>query len=440
MIARLKKISLSETQILWMIFLTFLAVRILYVLLSGHDSFELQPDTYRYDRQSNAILGGDYNLLEPLFITAPFYPYFEAFFKLVFSSHWILALQTAQILLTSLSGVFLYKIAKIIWHRRDVSLVAAGFYCFYPFTFWWVHTFAQDMPFQYQLIFSVYFLLKSVYKNHFPSLIICAVLFSITFLTKSHILLFAPFIALFIFLARNQTVGRKFLYVAAFTAICLTFTLPYGLYNLKANGVYVISSTGQGGFFLTGHNDDIYKAVVSPPPQKSPEAQRLANLEYDVFRELESRKQGMTHAEVQKMYFDAGVKWCLENPRKVVVLSFYDLYYFLMPGLNPNWYSSTQWLLSLLISAPLYLPAYFAIGWSCVKDFRKHFWIFGLFLSMVVFSVGFYVQNRFRTITIEPFYLLYAALPAADLFYILSAKMNLFKTNKVQTDLPVSNV
>jgi hypothetical protein len=272
------------------------------------------------------------------------------------------------------------------------------------------------MPFQYHFIFTVYFLLKAVYKNHFPSLVLSAVLFSITFLTKSHILLYAPFIPLFIFLSKNKTFRQKLAYSATFALICFVFTLPYGLYNLKVNNTYVISSSGEGSFFLIGHNDDMYKSLVTPP-------RRASIMEYEVIERLKPKREGLTHSEIQKMYFAEGVRWSLENPRKYLLLKIYNLYYFLMPGVNPNYYSFRFWLASLLISLPVYLFAYFGIFTSLRRNFRKHFWIFGLFLSMFIFSVGFYVQNRFRTITLEPFYILYVALPTADLFRFTIAKI-----------------
>lgn len=302
------KSRLSEARILRTVFFAFLIVRVLFVLLSGYDSFELFGDTPRYDQQSDAILRGEFNLLsenldqlESLFITAPFYPYFQAFFKLLFGSFWITALQTAQILLSSLSGVFLYKTAKLIWRRNDAAITAATIYCFYPLTLWWVHTFGQDMPFQYHFIFTVYFLLKAVYKNHFPSLVLSAILFSITFLTKSHILFYAPFIPLFIFLSKNKTFRQKLVYSVVFTLVCFAFTLPYGLYNLKVNNTYVISSSGQGSFFLIGHNDDMYKSIVAPPRSAS-------IMEYEVIERLKPKREGLTHSEIQKMYFDEGVR------------------------------------------------------------------------------------------------------------------------------------
>jgi len=403
------------SRISWGIFLAFLVVRVGFVLLSGYDSFQLQPDSARYNLQSDGILAGNFNLVEPLFVTAPFYPYFEALFKLLFVSYWIPALQITQIIISSLSGVFLYKTAKLIWNKSDIALIASAVYCFFPFTFWWVHTFSQETLFQCFLIFTIYFFLKAIYKNSFQSLLASAVLFSVTFLTKSHILLFSPFIPIIIFLSKNKSLKNKVAYTVAFTSICLAFTVPYGLYNLKVNGLYVISSTGLGGQFLTGHNDDVYLTVVNPPPRNSTEAERLSQMDFQIFKQLLEKKQGLSQSQLQRLYLDEGIRWCVENPHKALTLAFYNLYYFLMPGVNKNWYPYNQWLASIVISSPVYILGYMGIILGLKQNYRYHFWILALFISMIIFSVGFYVQNRFRTVTIEPFYILYAAFAASRL-------------------------
>lgn len=432
----IKKWFYSESRLLWVIFIAFFVVRAGFVLLSGYNSFELQPDTERYNQQSDGILAGQYDLEEFLFITAPVYPYFEALFKLVFGSHWIPALQLTQILLSSLSGVFLYKTAKLIWNRTDIALLAALIYCFFPMTFWWVHTFSQETLFQCLLIFTLYYLLDAVYGNKFRSLVISALLFSVTFHTKSHILFFAPFIPLFIFLAWKTSTTNKFVYSAVFAAICLLSTLPYGLYNLKENGVYTISSTGFGGHFLTGHNDDTYMIVVNPPPKNSPEAQRLIRMDLYVFRELTGKIQGLSHSEIQDLFLRTGIQWCRENPRKAFELTLFNLYRSLMPGVNLAWYSFNQWLMALVVSAPVYLLGYTGIILSLKHDFKRHFWILGLFISVLLFSMGFYVQNRFRTITIEPYYIMFAAFAVS---YLLSKYSQKYKNWADSFELNMKN-
>ena len=69
----------------------------------------------------------------------------------------------------------------------------------------------------------------------------------------------------------------------------------------------------------------------------------------------------------------------------------------------------------LAISLPIYLLAYAGLFMALRERSRAHSWVLGLLLSMVAFSVVFYVQNRFRTITLEPFYLIYAAFATVRL-------------------------
>lgn len=391
------------------IFLAYFAVRTAFMVLSGFDSFELHADTGRYDMQSDKILRGQYNLMEKLWITAPGYPYLQAAFKLMFGSAWIPALQFWQIAISSLSGVYLFKIARQVWGRWDLAWITCAIYCVFPLTLWWVHTFNQEMVFQSCLIFTVYFLLKDVDTNDRRSLVIAAFLFGLTFLTKSHILLFSPFIPIIYLLSNVKTFRRRIADSMLFAGICMVMNIPYGIYNLRVNGVYAISGTGHGGTFLTGRNDDAYLSVVAPPPAGSSEAERLRNMDYQIFDELSPRMAGLTPSQVQDLYFEEGMRWIRENPQKAVTLAGYNLYHFLRPGVNSDWYPWKQWLAALIVSAPIYALAYLGMIIALRQDFRKHFWILSLVLSMVIFSVAFYQQNRFRTGTLEPFYILYAS-------------------------------
>ena len=80
-----------------------------------------------------------------------------------------------------------------------------------------------------------------------------------------------------------------------------------------------------------------------------------------------------------------------------------------MPGLHKSWYSFNIWIFSLIITVPIYVLAYLGIVYNFIKNPREHFWIIFLMLSIFIFSIGFYFQGRFRTITLEPFYILYAS-------------------------------
>jgi 4-amino-4-deoxy-L-arabinose transferase-like glycosyltransferase len=405
----MQQLKITNTKKLWLIFFVFLAVRLVFIKLLGADNFQLLPDTGRYNEQSDGILHGNFNLTEKWFITAPLYSYLQALVKLVAGSWWMVALTGVQLVLSSLSGVYLYKTAKLLFTER-IALITAAIYCIFPLTLWWVHTFTQDAPFQYLLIFSVYFLLKAIHRNSIPTLLIAAVLFSLTFLTKSHILLFSLFIPLIIWFNLKQNIKRRLLFIVVYSTVCLLFTLPYGIYNYRINGVYTLSSTGQGVLFLVGHNDDVYNIVVNPAGYGTAEQQRALQMDsYAIWRKIGDTVVRLNQKQKQDLYFNEGLKWCRQNPQKAAKLVMHNLYYFLLPGVNYHTYPFKQWLFAFMLSFPLYLLAYTGMYKALRKNWRRHLWVLGLFAVMVFFSTFYYVQNRFRTITIEPFYIIYAA-------------------------------
>ena len=404
----------SERRTELLIFLLFLAIRGLFMVVTSNMGLDLDRDNARYDTQSTGILNGDYDLETEYFITAPFYPYTQALFKLLFGDSWTLALGAVQLLLCALTGVYLRRIALMLFDRR-VAFVATALYAVFPLTLLWVGTRAQDMPFQIALIFALQALMKAVHADDLRRTLLAASLFAITFLIKSHILLFAPFIPLYCWLNQKATPTRRLLHIGVFIATCFVFTLPYGLYNLRKHDMYVLSSTGQGGFFLVGHNDDVYHFIVDPPPLGSTEHRRIFNMQYRIMDELADTLAGLPHKQRQEVMLQAGIDWCRKNPSELAELSAYDLFYFLLPGVNPHHYSTMNWSAMLAISLPIYLLAYAGLFMALRERSRAHSWVLGLLLSMVAFSVVFYVQNRFRTITLEPFYLIYAAFATVRL-------------------------
>ena len=109
----IKKLSLIKINLI--IFISFFFVRYLFLILSNYDNFELQPDSYWYSKQSNEVLKGNFNLLRPLFITSPFFTYFQALVKLIFGNFWEIILEFFQVSIASISAIFFYKLSLILF-------------------------------------------------------------------------------------------------------------------------------------------------------------------------------------------------------------------------------------------------------------------------------------------------------------------------------------
>lgn len=399
-----------ENQKIGIIFLSFLVIRLLFIFLlkAYWPSAEILPDSERYDILSTQITQGNFNLDCGLFLVAPFYPYFLACIKLIFGEHWHWIVPIIQIGISCLSGVYFYRLTKVIFESERVAFFAILGYCIYPFTMWFVHVISQETFYQTFLIFSLYHFVFGLKYNKKKHLIYSAILFSICFLTKSIILFFSPFLALLIYWYFNGNIKRKLKMVFLYSFICLVFTIPNGVYNWKTHGVYTISSDGLGFFFSLSNNDNIAQSIGLYHFEKE-----INKIDYNYGRPFELDKvEGekiYLPAERNKLYLKEGWQWVKENPKKWFRLSFTKLQQFLMPGFGIAYHPFKKWLLSFLISFPVFIFGYYGILKGARLDFKIHGWMFFLFFSMMIFSIIFSNQGRFRIVTLEGFYLMYAA-------------------------------
>ncbi len=409
-------LKLNNFKLSLIIFSSFFFTRYIFLFLNGADNFELQPDSYWYSEQSEEVLKGNFNLLRPLFITSPFFTYLQSIIKFIFGEYWMISLEFFQVFIASVSGVFFFYLSNNLFANIKISTISTFIFCFYPFTIWFVGTFTQDIWFQSFLIIFFYYFTKYLNNKDRKNLIISAILFSLTFLTKSHILIYSLFIPIIIFFINIKSLKIKFLHIIYFTMICLISTLPYGIYNLKENGVYVFSSNGFGGLFILGHNDDAYLNHVKTPKLGTLESNRLKSVEYKIFKEIEYKIENAETKEIQMIYFVEGVEWIKKNKEKSKKLLQTNLKRFFTPGLNKSWYNNNVWIVSFLVSFPFMLLGYLGLIKVLILNFRQYSWILYLIVTMLLFSLIFYFQGRFRIITLDPIFILLCVYSINDLF------------------------
>jgi len=401
------------------IFLLFFITRFLFLKISGFDNFQLQPDSIWFNDQSNEVLRGNFNLLRPLFITAPFFTYFQAFIKFLFSTNWLFVLELLQLAIASISGVYFYKLSKLILKNEASSLISSIIFCFYPPTLWLVGTFTQDIWFQSFLIIFFYFFIRSLQNNCLKNLVISAIFFSLTFLTKSHILIFSVFIPIIIYLKKNIFFYKKIKFIILFILISFTATLPYGIYNLIVNKTYVISTNGVGGTLLVGRNEEAYLNHVKLNEITNEQRIRFRDTNYTIFDQIRPKLKDLNPSQIQNLYLNESIKWILSNKKKNLELTLNHIKRFFTPGLSKYWQPYNVWVISLIISAPLYILAYISIFRFLIIDFRENVWILGLALSILIFSAIFYFSGRFRVITLEPYYIIFASYYISNIIKLI---------------------
>lgn len=382
-------------------------------------------DVLRYDKMSQQILDGNYNLDIGSFIVAPFYPFFVATIKYFFGTHWLLAVGWIQNIVAALAGIYLLKIAHILTPNIKVKRWLSILYAVYPFTLIYTYALLQESLFQSFYIIACYFFLQTLKPHRVNPFTILkfSFIFSLTFLTKSHILLGVPIIFLLWFLLRKD-VFSTFKHITLFCCICGIMTLPNGIYNYNKNGVYTLSSDGFAMFFFWGQSEYAYERdVLGNPVKKLFEAKTLErdtayllDMEGERFFEdpsvvSEQRLLQLPRGKNRDKYFwKSALEWIKTHPKEYFWLKVAHFKHGMLPGVSSTYYPFKTWLLVLIVSAPIYFFGYLGIFKYLKQDFKTHAWSLLPLGSLLLLCSIAVCSMRFKIITIEPFLLVYTAL------------------------------
>jgi hypothetical protein len=242
-------------------------IRFGFLMLTHFDHYTLQLDSLWIMPLSDraAHLNFDYDVGR--FVAAPFYPTMVGLLKRYTGPAWPLLLNTLQLSLASLSVVCLGRLGFLLFRLRLVELLTVALFAAFPLTLYWVGTYSTESLFQSVLVIAIYLLCAGVTRGQWGWVLVSAVLYGVCFLTKSHILLFAPFIVVYILLARHLALHRRFCYALLYGTVSFLMTMPYGLYSMRHYQTYVLASNGFWYQYYAGNSAFGYATVVDVPPQ-----------------------------------------------------------------------------------------------------------------------------------------------------------------------------
>ena len=123
------------------------------------------------------------------------------------------------------------------------------------------------------------------------------------------------------------------------------------------------------------------------------------------------------------IYFVEGIEWIKKNKEKSKKLLQTNLKRFFTPGLNKSWYNYNVWIVSFLVSFPIMLLGYLGLIKVLILNFSQYSWILYLIITMLLFSLIFYFQGRFRIITLDPIFILLCVYSIND-FFLKKNKLN----------------
>jgi len=404
------RLPLSEVKLFYLILLNIF-ITSAFTLLINSQPLSFFPDEKEYVLLADKALQGDFNFDIGRFIRSPLYPLFLAATKFLFGSLWLKAVIGIHILFQALACAGIYFLSKELFNKQTAVISALLFSIFIP-CFYYIKAISSETIFQANYIWLLYFFMLSLKREQIKYVFITGVLFSLAYLNRSQIGLFAPFMALGYLLNTQFTWSKRIRNIAVFALIPIAATLPWGLANLKLHDLFITSSNGGSWVFIAGNSNTGYTQFIEQVDINSKKYKDALSLEPSLAREMGDPAIWSKSAKERQAAFSAyGKKWVKENPAKFLEIKTKLAVLYFVPGLMKRHHPFMKWLMSFLISLPFYMLAYIGIAIAFKKDWRNHLWFVGYLITIFVLMALFVFSSRFRAYGIEALYLMYAAVP-----------------------------
>lgn len=409
----IKEIFQNKKKSIIFFFLTGILVRIVYYLVTYSDSYILMPDSHSYDKISIALLSGDFNFDRDNFIAAPLLPFLLFVLKSIFASNWIHALIILQIIVSSATVYYVWQLSELLFSNRRISLIVSAFYTLYPPLFYFIHSIAQETLFLFFLNAFAFYFVRYLYRSERKDNILAALFFTATYLTKSFISLYVPFMVLLVLLqCRQISIPKRMVSLVQFYLIVLVLVIPVGINNYNHHKVFVTSSNGGGVVFFAANCELNYIDLTNTPSggTKPYEYGKAPIMTFDFFPNPTYDSIMALPVKVkQDAFWHAGFEWIKENPGKFLKIRVLNFVRLIIPGNSWNRYPFRLWFASFIFGLPLFLLGYTGLFLAIKENWKKHLWILAYLASISVMHIMFIFTNRYRTYTFDLFYGMYAA-------------------------------
>lgn len=184
-----------------LIFLSSLMLRtVFFLFVYNHPERLFEPDSALYMKLAESLLG---SYTFPSVFRTPGYPSFIALVYSIFG-HFPQAVVGAQILLDSLTAVFVFLIFLEIYRQKPYAYIAGFFYAGSPFSVFYSHMILSETLFTFILIVSIYCFILFVNLKNRRYLVLSSVFLGVGVLCRPIALFLPLLLAVFVFMSRAR--------------------------------------------------------------------------------------------------------------------------------------------------------------------------------------------------------------------------------------------
>jgi tetratricopeptide (TPR) repeat protein len=405
----------KELYFLFGIFAFSFILRLIYLLQMNSNPYFASPvmDALYHDLWAQSIAQGNW-IGDQVFFRAPFYPYLLGFIYRIFGHNYFIP-RLIQHLIGSFSVILIYFLARKLFNRKvaTLSAVLASIYGVLIY-------FEDELLLDYLLVFFgvllALFLYQAEEKSKGSRFFVAGLVAGLFAITRPNILIFIPFVLVWILLLLKANLKRKIAFSLFFLIGLLVLILPITVRNsLVGKDFVLISSQGGINFYIGNNQQADGTSAFLPPYGDDWEYQDAA---YEVQKGTGKIPKP---SEVSDYFLKKGLDFITHSPQKFFSLFLKKTYLFLNSfeiSNNQDFYFVRQYssLIRLLpvgfwIIGPLGL-----LGMVLsLKSWRKYFLILTLVLFYSFSVLLFFVNSRFR-LPVLPFLIVFSSFALIQLF------------------------
>ncbi|MFH0774769.1 MAG: glycosyltransferase family 39 protein [bacterium] len=382
-----KKFITKETIVVAGLLVLALILRIIYLshLKVNDPSFYLPPqgtDMLTYHNYALQILSGTFGK-EPYYY-GPLYYYFLALVYKIFGIDPYIA-RLIQIILGVATSLLIYLIAKKVFNKT-VALISISISIFYGMFYIHEGVLLMESLVTFLNTLSIFLLLRIEDKPSYKNIAFAGIAIGLSALARANILLFVPFIFIWIFFNSKLIIHNSKLLRFAFLCLVILLTIsPVTIRNYLVSGKFVLISTNGPVSLWIGNNPYAEGDFQYPPPsyQKrvSEQIAKKGDVAYieEVFRFIKEEPIGYLRLLSEKFLLFWG-KGEVENNINYTSQKGYSAL-FILPifiGFGPI---ASLALLGMILS---------------LRYWRRYLLLYLFILSFTISTILFFVLSRYR--------------------------------------------
>ncbi|MCP4649489.1 MAG: tetratricopeptide repeat protein [PVC group bacterium] len=415
------------------VFFVAFFLRLVYLYQYKNNPFFLSPviDALSHYLYAMRMSQGDWLLKGEVVGRAPLYVYFLAFLFKMFGSGYFAA-RIVQMLLGALNCVLVYFLGKKVFNRY-VGAIAAFICSAYGVLIYFDAEFLYVGLGIFVNLLLLLFVLHTVESPRFWKWICCGMLFGMGLQTNALIILFLPFLLIWIYLYSNKKAVTAVLLVVLGAVV---FVLPFALRNYLEGGDVMLISSAAGINLYIGNNPGADGKSAFVPSRDFSYAEGWQDNVLTSSIKAAERELGheLTPSEVSRFWTLKAASFILKDPGSFCLLLIRKFFYFFNGyeiAENQSIYFFRVWSSLLKITVFENSVIAFPFGLICpfallgiFVSFRKgkgahllRFFVLANFILLMIF----FVCSRYRT-NVVPYFIIFSAYGVFWIFNNLKKK------------------